>query len=211
MLGYIDYLGVPMSVGTVIVGLIVISQIIVELLTLKGKVVPEIISIRKLLKKRKEEKEIIKNLPSMFNEMKVTLNEFNSHYSNDNITKRDNWIKNVDDTFREHEAWACNHEDWAKEIVNRLDRVISDVLDIRIEDMRSAIIDFAAYVIDENNPVTREQFNRIFKIHSDYEKIITNNGKTNGEVDIAFHIITEAYEAHLKNHTFIEDIRGYTV
>ena len=33
---------------------------------------------------------------------------------------------------------------------------------------------------------------------------------TNGEVDIAYRIISESYETHMRNHTFIEDIRGYT-
>lgn len=32
---------------------------------------------------------------------------------------------------------------------------------------------------------------------------------TNGEVDIAIRIIKEAYENHMRNHTFIENIRGY--
>ena len=59
--------------------------------------------------------------------------------------------------------------------------------------------------------VTREQFKRAFKIYAEYEDIIKDNGFTNGEVDIAIRIIREAYENHLRNHTFVEDVRGYTV
>lgn len=33
---------------------------------------------------------------------------------------------------------------------------------------------------------------------------------TNGEIDIAYHIINESYEQRLKLHSFIEDVRGYT-
>ena len=75
--------------------------------------------------------------------------------------------------------------------------------------MRTAIIDFAARVVDENVPVTHEQFNRAFKLHKDYEAIIKANNMTNGEIDIAYRIIQESYENHLRNHTFIEDVRGY--
>ena len=32
---------------------------------------------------------------------------------------------------------------------------------------------------------------------------------TNGEVDIAHQIIKESYEQRLRDHAFIEDIRGY--
>ena len=41
--------------------------------------------------------------------------------------------------------------------------------------------------------------------------IIEKNEKTNGEVDIAFRIIQESYECHMRNHTFVEDIRGYDI
>jgi len=64
-------------------------------------------------------------------------------------------------------------------------------------------------VIDEKNSVTREQFNRIFKLYEEYEEIISSNGMTNGEVDIALSIIKESYEKHMRNHTFVEDARGY--
>jgi len=82
-------------------------------------------------------------------------------------------------------------------------------LSLLIESKRNAIINFASYVIDEKNPVTREQFNRIFKIYEEYEEIIEANGLTNGEVDVAIRIIRESYEHHMRHHTFIEEIRGY--
>ena len=92
-----------------------------------------------------------------------------------------------------------------------MDRNNEDTLALLIDNKRNTIINFASKVIDENTPVTREQFNRIFKIHKEYEEIIESNKLTNGEVDIAFRIITEAYEAHMRNHSFIEDIRGYNI
>lgn len=67
------------------------------------------------------------------------------------------------------------------------------------------IIDFASFVSNDDHPVTKEQFKRIFKLHKEYEGIITSNGLTNGEVDIAIRIISEAYEKHLRTHSFVED------
>jgi hypothetical protein len=58
-------------------------------------------------------------------------------------------------------------------------------------------------------PVSREAFNRIFKIYNEYEAILEKYEKTNGEVEVSIRIIRDAYEAHMRNHTFIEDSRGY--
>ena len=44
---------------------------------------------------------------------------------------------------------------------------------------------------------------------AEYEEIIKDNDLQNGEVDIAIHIIREAYENHLRNGSFVEDVRGY--
>ena len=80
-----------------------------------------------------------------------------------------------------------------------------------IDSKRNTIINFAAKVIDKNCMVTREQFNRVFKLYAEYEEIIEANGLTNGEVDIAYRIIKESYETHMRNHTFVEDALGYDV
>ena len=96
------------------------------------------------------------------------------------------------------------------ELGEKLDKNNKDTLSILIENRRSSIIGFASVVIDDNRPVTREQFNRIFKLYQEYEDIIAKNEMTNGEVDIAIRIIKESYENHMRNHTFVEDVRGYT-
>ena len=60
-----------------------------------------------------------------------------------------------------------------------------------------------------DSKVTKEQFNRIFRLYKEYEDIIAQNKLTNGEVDIAYRIITESYEEHMRDHTFVEDVLGY--
>jgi Mn-containing catalase len=82
-------------------------------------------------------------------------------------------------------------------------------LDLYINVNRNRIIDFASKIANESVAVSREEFNRIFKIYNDYEAILEKYGKTNGEVDIAIRIIKESYTCHMKNHSFIEDVRGY--
>ena len=78
-----------------------------------------------------------------------------------------------------------------------------------VQSSRDRIIDFATKVADESTVVSREEFNRIFKVYSKYEKYIEERGLTNGEVDVSIQVIRDAYETRMKNHAFIEDIRGY--
>lgn len=88
-----------------------------------------------------------------------------------------------------------------------LAKVNQTVVDIQIDNKRSQIISFASMVSDENVPVTREQFNRILKMYNDYERIITENNMTNGEIEIAYSIIVKAYKKHMENHSFVEDMQ----
>ena len=111
---------------------------------------------------------------------------------------RDKWMQGVNNNIDEIHQWM-------QEMKAKLDKNSEDTLAIRIDNMRTVIIDFASFVSDVNHPVTKEQFKRIFKLHKEYESIITANGLTNGEVDIAIRIIREAYENHLRTHTFVED------
>lgn len=198
MINYIEYLNLPTAIAVAVVALLVIAQIVGEILELKGKVVPEILKVRKYFKRKKLERENLQQVPELLNAVKKSLNEVNQHYSKDNITMRDNWIESVNAQL-----------DHIKEIDRKLDKNNQDTLSLLIDIKRDAIIGFAQIAVDEKKLVTREQFNRVFKLHKEYEEIIKANGLTNGEVDIAIRIIEEAYAQHMKNHTFLEDIRGY--
>ena len=134
--------------------------------------------------------------------VQLTLDDLNQHYSTDNIRMRDEWMRLVNSKLEQYDKSIS-------ELGVKLDKNNSDTLSILIDSKRNAIISFASLVIDESKPVTREQFNRIFKVHQEYESIIESNGMTNGEVDIALSIIKESYEKYMRNHTFVEDARGY--
>lgn len=202
MLNYIEYLKMPTNVAIVIISAIFVTQLIGELLEFKGKVVPEIFKMRKYFARKKQEHKTLKEIPEFLKEVKETLNDFNSHYSKDNISKRDNWIEKVNLKLDQNDKYI-------KELDKKIDKNNADTLSLLIDSKRNTIINFASFVIDENNPVTREQFNRVFKLYEEYEDIIAKNNMTNGEVDIAHRIIKESYENHMRNHTFIENLRGY--
>ena len=211
MTNYIEYLDIPTKVGVVIVAMFLVIQIIGEILEFKGKVVPEIMKVRKYFARKKQERQVLRQAPMIIQKFQQTLDEFNSHYSKDNIMTRDQWIKDVNKHILDSDKKKKEQDKWMQELNKKLDKNNCVTLSILIENKRSAIIDFASKVINEDYPVTKEQFNRIFKVYEEYECIIEENGLTNGEVDIAIRIIRESYEQHLKNHTFIEDVRGYEV
>ena len=127
MINYIEYLGVPTFIGMIIVGLFLFIQIIGELLEFKGKVVPEIMKVRKYFSRKKQEREVLSQLPEVFKDFKQvsdTLNnvqtlfsELEKHYNSDNIAMRDEWIKNVNTKLEEH-------DDWRKEFDKKLNALL---------------------------------------------------------------------------------------
>lgn len=195
MTDYIEYLNLPTMAGIVIVALYGFLQLVGAILDFKGKAAPEFMNLRKYFRRKKRERETLANVEQL-------LEEVNSHYSADNIKMRDEWINGVNQKLKEHDSWRGEFD-------KKLDDNSAITLDILLENMRSNIINFASYVIDDKNPVTREQFNRIFKIYAKYEAILKENKMSNGEAVVAMRIINESYEHHMRHHSFIEDVRGY--
>jgi hypothetical protein len=206
VLSYLEYLNehlnMPTKVGIIIVLLFVVMQIVGELLEFKGKIVPEFVKIRKYFtRKRKEKEQTNKTLQ----QVQALLNDVSQHYNNDNISKRDGWMQWVNERAIVYDASVA-------ELTGLKDSLAATnelVLDLYINSNRNRIIDFASKIVKEDAPVSREEFNRIFKTYNEYEEILEKHNKTNGEVDIAIRIIEESYADHMKNHSFIEDIRGY--
>lgn len=219
MLNYLEYLNTPIKVTTFLIGVFLCIQIIGEILEFKGKVVPEFIKIRKYFARKKKERQALSKMIVLldeYNQMAKTIVEVNrvladidKHYSKDNIAMRDNWMREVNEHIANSDKKRSEQDALMRELSEKLDKNNADTLSLLIDNKRNTIINFASYVVDDKCSVTREQFKRIFKLYKEYEDIIAKNSLTNGEVDIAYRIITEAYENHLKNHTFVEDIRGY--
>lgn len=202
MLNYIEYLNVPSQIAIALIAVLFVLQLIGEFLNFKGKAVPEIMSIRKYFARKKYERKVIRELPDTIQDLKNIVNNIDKHYNADNISMRDKWIDSVNKKL--------NMEDeLVRDLNKKLDEANKDIVSILVDNKRNNIIDFASRVSNSSVLVTKEQFNRVFKIYKEYEDLISKNGLTNGEVDIAYRIIVESYEEHLSNHTFIEDTRGW--
>lgn len=202
MISSMEYLNISTTIICVIVGIFLVMQIIGEIVEFKGKVVPEAFKIRKYFSRKKMEREIIRQIPETIAEVKSLVNDFEKHYSSDNIARRNKWMDDVNKNIE-------RNDELIKKLDKKLDRSNEDILALLIDSKRNAIIEFAANVADEDAPVTKERFNRVFKLYDEYEDIIERNGLTNGEVDVAYRIIVESYEKHMLNKTFVEDIRGW--
>lgn len=202
MLSYLEYLNMPAKAAIALVGMFLIMQIVGELLEFKGKVVPEFVKIRKYFSRKNQEK---KQTTDTLKQVQTLLSEVNQHYSNDNITKRNQWMEWVN-------SRAKVYDDSVSELTELKEALAANnelTLDLYINVNRNRIIDFASKITNEKTVVSREEFNRIFKVYHEYESILKKYNRTNGEVDIAYRIIIESYEEHMKRHTFLEDIRGY--
>lgn len=202
MLNYIEFLNINVKIAAVIVSVFLVIQLVGEILEFKGKVVPEFLKIRKYFARKKKEREILTKLPDILSVATNVLKSFDEHYSADNIKKREQWINDVNYKLNENDKCI-------RELGEKLDKNNQDTLSLLIDSKRNTIINFASKCIDNKSPATREEFNRVLRLYNEYEKIIEENGLTNGEVDIAVRIIKESYENRMKTHSFVENLRGY--
>ena len=198
----IEYLGIPATVGVAAITGYLILNFIGEILELMGKVVPEFMKVRKFFKRKHDEKA---QQQKLMKDMQDALNKFNKHYDSDNIALRNNWMDWVNSRAEVYDEALDDLRAMKESLVSNNELT----LDLYININRNRIIDFASKVANENSMVSREEYQRIFRIHDEYEDTLKRHNKTNGEVDVAYRIIIESYEDHMKNHTFIEDIRGY--
>lgn len=210
MLSYIEYLNLPTKVVIVLVGMLLILQIIGELLEFKGKIVPEFMKIRKYFTRRKREKE---EMAQTLKDVQSLLNDVNAHYSEDNIAKRDKWMEWVNSRAIVYDS-SIGEIGKISENLTNVTQALKDCTrmteEMFVQSSRDRIIDFASKVSNKDAVVSREEFNRIFKVYDKYESFLEEHQMTNGEVDVAYQLIRESYEEHMKNHTFIEDVRGYS-
>ena len=206
MLGYLEYLKLPAAVAGAIVGILLVANLVGELLELKGKVVPEFMKIRKYFKRKREEK---REQAETLKEVKKLLADVNGHYSADNISKRDAWMGWVNSRAEVYDNSIIEIKDNLALVTAALQDNSKLTEELFVQSSRDRIIDFGILVADGEKIISREQFHRIFKVHEDYEKFLKKRGLTNGETDIAMRVINESYATHMREHTFLEDVRGY--
>lgn len=194
MLEYLNqYFNIPIVAIIAIVVFLVVANIIGETLEFTGKVVPEFMKIRKRYARKKQERETLAQMPEMMDKVKALLDDVNEHYSSDNIAMRDGWMREVNDSMKE------------------FNNIKDIVLDIQIDNKRNAIIAFANRAIDISIPISEEEYERIFILHDEYEKIIEDNNLTNGQVEVSYDLIKKSYEERAKAHAFIEYGSGHKI
>ena len=57
MISFVEYLNIPVKIALIIIGIFFVIQVIGEILEFKGKVVPEIIKVRKYFQRKRREKQ----------------------------------------------------------------------------------------------------------------------------------------------------------
>lgn len=190
----------PWAAG--ILGAWLLLNVVGEICEKKNKIVPEFMKIRKYIQRKRQEK---KDKEQLLKDVKILLTDVNAHYSADNIAKRNEWMDWVNNRASLYDA--------SVEELKDLKQAIADgnalTLDLYINVNRNRIIDFASKVANENVIMSKEEFNRIFKVYKEYEDVLEKHHMTNGEVDIAYRVIVEAYEERLRDRTFLENVRGY--
>ena len=206
LIDIIEYLGIPGTIGVVIIALFLMSQIIGELVELSGKVAPEILKIRKYFKRKKEEKEKQENL---FERLAEKLESFEGHYNPDNIARRNEWMQGVDNRAANCSIQMESMTDTLAQLTQALNTNTKMTEDMFVESSRDRIISFAEKAADYNILLSREQFRRIDRVYQDYERFLEARGRQNGEVDIAYEAIQDGYRYRLQHHAFLEDIKGY--
>lgn len=203
----IEFLGLPTTIAISLVFLFLFMQVIGEVMEFKGKIAPEFLKIRKYFKRKKDEKdEAVKTQEKIKN----LLEDVNAHYSADNIAKRDSWMQWVN-------CRANTYDDFIKEMSEKFASVTEALKentrmteDMFVENSRDRIIDFAEKVADPKYIVSHEQFRRIFRVYNDYEAWLEEHERTNGEVDMNYKIIQDAYAYRVSHHSFAEDMNQYT-
>lgn len=206
MLGYLEYLKLPAAVAGTIVGILLVANLVGELLELKGKVVPEFMKLRKRWKRKREEK---REQAETLKEVKKLLADVNGHYSADNISKRDAWMGWVNSRAEVYDNSIVEIKDNLALVTAALQDNSKLTEELFVQSSRDRIIDFGILAADGEKIISREQFHRIFKVHEDYERFLKKRGLKNGETDIAMRVINESYATHMREHTFLEDVRGY--
>lgn len=188
----VEILGVPMTIVVVLVGMLLILNIIGEILSFKGKVVPEIINIRKYFKRKSEEKKKHKQL---IEDVQVALKEMQTHYNPASIAKRDTWMHEVDDSIKNNDSFIYQLDKKVDEILEtnktltaQLEQVKSNVLENEADRLRSELFD-CGNRCRRHIRLHPEEMEHIRAVYQKYSKVLHQNGP--GEKE--FNFITDYY------------------
>lgn len=155
-----------------------------------------------------------------FIELKEFLDEIKKHYDEDNISKRDKWMLDVNSTLNWCKERAKTYDASVKELHELMATVKTqqDALDMNNkmtsdlykQSCRSEVLEFMHRIVNARKAdkpliLSREQFRKVRKTYEDYETFLKTYGGTNGEVDDAMEVIRKAERGEYSYIEFLED------
>lgn len=96
-------------------------------------------------------------------------------------------------TLEEHDNWQYKE---ISNISSGVEEIRQNLLSKEIQDLRWALLDFCS-ALTNGRIYNREAFEHIFRTYEDYEKILSENGMTNGYVEESMDVIKEMYHEQL--------------
>ena len=196
--------GVPVGVVSAIAAVIAILNFIYFFIDKGGKVAPAFLNIVKHIKEKKAKKEAREKL---INETIAYMEIMKNHTSPESIARRDNWMHWVDQRAEKYDESIALLSANLTALNAALEANTKVTDKLFIQDCRTIIISFAEKASNQQRLISREEFNRVFKVYEDSENFLAAHEMTNGEVDLAYEIIQEAYQYRLTNHKFLENMR----
>jgi chromosome segregation ATPase len=184
----IEYLGIPGTIAIALVGLFIVCQVIGEISEAFGKIVPEFLKVRKYFSRKKKEKEETKQA---LIEVKRLLSEVDSHYSKDNITKRNTWMSGVDNSVKDIQKLNGKIDrllEVNENLKDQLDQVKSNVLENEADRLRSELFD-CGNRCRRNIRLHPEEMDHVRAVYDKYSNVLHQNGP--GEAEFKF--ITDYY------------------
>lgn len=182
MLSNLTYLHVPEWIIMLLIGIVALESLIKTIGNLWGIFASKFLGIQtKFAKKKKIEDIILSNQDDI-----------------EKLKKRQD-----DDHYYSKEADAKIRNDIVK-LQDSVNEISTSVTNMRIDNMRTTILDFASAVGD-GRIYSKEQFDLTIQLYKDYESLLEKYGMANGVVKISMEIIENQYKWNLTHHGFLED------
>ena len=198
MVELFERLGVPGTVISVIAFVLLVAGAIKEF-TNSFSTFKKVFNWIKGIKKRiKEKKEAREKLQQSLLEAQKIIKDFSIHYSEDNISQRDNWISWVNGQAETYNSTLENINERLGSLDEKLEKTTNLAEKTRLDQQRQSILDFAARVNNPQYDYSKEHFRKVFRTIKEYEAYIEANNLINGEIDHAIEVIEKAY-AEKKN------------
>ena len=194
MVELFEKMGVPGAIVSAIASVLLVAGAIKEFTnsfsTFK-KVFNWIKGIKKRIKEKKETRE--KLAQSLLDAQKI-IKDFSAHYSEDNISQRNNWINWVNSQAEDYNKTLESIDNTLSSLKEKLDKTTNLAEETSLNQKRLSVLEFAARVNNPRYDYSKEYFLKMKKIIEEYETYIEENNISNGEIDQAIKVIEKAYQ-----------------